>query len=146
MFYVMKAIPPADDSDATSFAFAAREPMVGHCAWNELATSDPEAALNFYHDLFGWEQDEVLDMGPMGKYTMLRHDFMIGAIMAKPDDMPSPAWTYYFRVPDIDAAAAAIGRAGGQLLIGPTEIPGGDFSLNAVDPQGAAFALVGARR
>ncbi len=145
MFYVMKPIPPAGDPDFSSEAFAAIEPMVGHCAWNELATSDPDAALNFYHDLFGWEKDGVMDMGPMGAYTMLRHDFMIGAIMAKPEDMSVSAWTYYFRVPDIDAAVETIRSGGGQILVGPMEIPGGDFSVNAMDPQGAAFALVGAR-
>lgn len=145
-FYVMKPIPPADNPDASSMAFAATEPMAGHCAWNELATSDPEAALNFYHDLFGWEKDEEMDMGPMGTYTMLRHDFMIGAMMNKPDEMPVSAWTYYFRVPDIDAAVDTIKAKGGQILVEPMEIPGGDFSLNAMDPQGAAFALVGQRK
>ena len=141
----MKPSPPADDPDVASTAFAAWEPMVGHCAWNELATSDPEAALNFYHDLFGWEQDEVMDMGPMGKYRMLRHEFMIGAIMDKPEQMPVSAWTYYFRVPDIDAAVKTIAAKGGRIIVEPSEIPGGDFQLNATDPQGAAFALIGAK-
>ncbi|MGB5483231.1 VOC family protein [Parasphingorhabdus sp.] len=145
MFYVMKPTPPAGDPDAISKAFAATEPMVGHCAWNELATSDPEAALNFYHDLFGWEKDEEMDMGPMGTYTMLRHDFMMGGMMAKPDGMPVSAWTYYFRVPDIDVAVDTIKAKGGEIIVEPMEIPGGDFSVNAMDPQGAAFALVGPR-
>lgn len=145
MFYVIRPTPSATGSETGSLAFAATEPLAGHCAWNELATSDPEAALNFYHDLFGWEKEDEMDMGPMGKYTMLRHGFMLGGIMARPDDMPMSAWTYYFRVAEIDKAAEEIARGGGQLLAGPMEIPGGDFSLNAVDPQGAAFALVGAR-
>ena len=145
MFYVMKPTPPAGNPDFSSTAFAATEPMVGHCAWNELATSDPDAALNFYHDLFGWEEDEALDMGPTGTYTMLRHDFMIGGMMAKPDKMPVSAWTYYFRVPDIDGAVDTIKAKGGEIIVEPTEIPGGDFSVNAIDPQGAAFALVGPR-
>ncbi|WP_417594916.1 VOC family protein [Parasphingorhabdus sp.] len=145
-FYVMKAVPPADKPDAASLAFAATEPMVGHCAWNELATSDTAAALNFYHDLFGWEKDGEMDMGPMGTYHFLRHDFMIGAIMDKPDVMPVSAWTYYFRVADIDEAVKTIKANGGQITLEPTEIPGGEFQLNAIDPQGAAFALVGARK
>ncbi|HCO64552.1 MAG TPA: VOC family protein, partial [Alcanivorax sp.] len=47
---------------------------------------------------------------------------------------------------DIDAALKAITEHGGQILHGPDEIPGGDFALKGVDPQGARFALVGARR
>lgn len=145
LFYVMKPVPPADNPDASSNSFAATEPMVGHCAWNELASSDPAAALNFYHDLFGWEKDGEMDMGPMGKYEFLRHDYMIGAVMPRSQELPVSAWTYYFRVPDIDAAADTIKKEGGQIVQQPTEIPGGDYSLTAIDPQGARFALVGAR-
>lgn len=142
-FYVMTPIPPPGGGSSQSFA--ATEPRVGHCAWNELSTSNPAAALNFYHDLFGWVKDGEMDMGPLGKYEFLRHDFMLGAIMPKMPQMPVSMWSYYFRVPEIDAAVATIKARGGQILQEPTEIPGGDFSMNAVDPQGAAFALVGAR-
>jgi len=56
-----------------------------------------------------------------------------------------PGWSFYMRVPDIDAAAAAIAAQGGSLLVPPGEIPGGEFTLAARDPQGAAFALIGPR-
>jgi uncharacterized protein len=144
LFYIMTPIPP--EGGGGSQSFAATEPRVGHCAWNELATTDPAAALGFYHDLFGWEKDGELDMGQLGKYEFLRHDFMLGAVMPKMPGMPDSKWTYYFRVPDIDVAVATIKAHGGHVLQEPTEIPGGDFSMNALDPQGAAFALVGARK
>ena len=142
MFYIMK-----DDSDTASEAFAATEPMDGHCAWNELATNDPDAAVDFYTGQFGWKQEEDMDMGPMGKYQFFHHGpGMVGAVMRKPDEMPMSAWTYYFRVPDIDSAVEAIKAKGGQILLEPSEIPGGEFQVNAMDPQGAAFALVGKRQ
>ena len=146
-FYVMKPRPTAGNPDATSNAFAYDRPTDGHCAWNELVTSDPAAALHFYGTRFGWVKDGEMDMGPMGTYHFLRHGErgMTGAVMAKPPHMPTSAWTYYFRVPDIDAAAATIATRGGRVVHGPQEIPGGDFSMNAVDPQGAMFALVGKR-
>ena len=94
-----------------------------------------------------------MDMGPMGKYEFLRYGRnpagslygMIGAVMPKMPQMPVSIWTYYFRVPDIDTAAAAIAANGGSVVLEPIEIPGGDFSMVGVDPQGAAFALVGNR-
>ena len=35
---------------------------------------------------------------------------------------------------------------GGQVANGPMEIPGGEYALNAMDPQGATFGLVGPRK
>ena len=141
-FYIMRGA-----SDETSYSFAATEPQVGHCAWNELSTTNTAAAVDFYTRQFGWVQDGDMDMGPMGKYLFLRHgEGMIGAIMPKMPEMPVSAWTYYFRVPDIDAAVATIEEHGGTIVQEPIEIPGGDYSMLGLDPQGAAFALVGARQ
>ncbi len=70
---------------------------------------------------------------------------MIGAIMPKPPQAPVSAWNFYVRVPDIDAAAAQVRASGGTIMHGPHEIPGGEFSMNLVDPQGAHIGLVGKR-
>ena len=134
-------------SDKTSLSFAYDKPRMGHCAWNELSTTDPAAAVDFYGRQFGWVQDGDMDIGPMGKYLFLRHgEGMIGAIMPKMPEMPVSAWTHYFCVPDIDAAVATIEEHGGTILQESIEIPGGDYSTMGLDPQGAAFALVGARQ
>lgn len=146
-FYVMRPKPPADRPDGPSNAFAAERPMMGHCAWNELSTTDQQGAWAFYGGQFGWAKDGDMDMGEMGKYEFIRHgSHMLGAIMPKMPQMPVSAWSFYFRVADIDRAAAYIKENGGTLFMQPTEIPGGDYSLNASDPQGAAFGLVGPRR
>ncbi len=139
-FYII-----AGASAEASQAFAADEPRRGHCAWNELLTTDQAGAQAFYTEQFGWTKDDEMDMGEMGKYDLMRHGHMIGGIMTKPAEMPVPAWIYYFRVAGIDAAIAAINATGGQVLHGPQEIPGGEFVVNALDPQGAVFALVGPR-
>ncbi len=144
-FYVMK---PAM-SDGTSLAFAYDMPRVGHCAWNELVTSDQPAAWHFYGTRFGWTQDGAMDMGPVGSYEFIRHGGaaggMIGAMMKGLPEMGPPHWNQYFRVADIDVAKAAVEAHGGQIIHGPNEIPGGDFAMNGIDPQGAHFGLVGGR-
>ena len=43
------------------------------------------------------------------------------------------------------SAKRAVEAAGGRVVQGPDEIPGGEFSLNCIHPQGAAFGLVGVR-
>jgi predicted enzyme related to lactoylglutathione lyase len=35
---------------------------------------------------------------------------------------------------------------GGAVLVGPQEVPGGAWIINAQDPQGGTFALVGMRK
>lgn len=146
LFYIMKPTPPAGSAKTASTAFSYDVPMEGHCAWNELATSDQDAAIAAYTDLFGWRQEGDMDMGAMGKYKFLYHgDKMLGAAMTKPEAMPVPMWTYYFRLPSIEAAIVTIKAHHGEVCNGPHEIPGGDFTINAMDPQGAMFALVGGR-
>lgn len=135
-------------SDAPSEAFAQDAPRVGHCAWHELRTPDPSAALATYTACFGWEIADSMDMGPMGSYDMLRnppHETLLGAMMRQPDPEARAMWLFYFRVADIDVAAAYITAQGGTVLMGPQEIPGGEFMINATDPQGALLALVGTR-
>ena len=85
-------------------------------------------------------------MGEAGDYHFINDaDGMIGAIMNSAAGNRPSLWTYYFRVADIDSAKAAVERGGGAILHGPQDVPGGDFIVIGTDPQGAMFALVGAR-
>jgi len=119
------------------------EPQVGDVSWHELYTTDAEAAMKFYTELFGWNPTEAMDMGPMGKYHMFGRKFPLGGMMNKPPEMAQvpPYWGLYFRVPDVHAGADRVKAHGGQVLNGPMEVPGGDWVVNCMDPQGAAFSL-----
>ncbi|MEO5775231.1 MAG: VOC family protein [Sphingomicrobium sp.] len=144
-FYVMKPIPPAGQEDKVSDAFSVDQPQ--HVRWNELSTSDPDAAIAFYTSHFGWSQEGEMPMGEMGAYRFIQHNGVgIGAVMRKMPEMPVSLWSYYIGVDDIDRAVAAITSGGGNVMHGPMEIPGGEFALNAMDPQGAPFGLVGPRK
>ena len=143
-FYLMTPQPPADRPDATSDVFSVDRPQT--VRWNELTTPDDGAAVDFYTGHFGWTQNGAMPMGELGDYRFIQCDGVaIGAIMKKADFMPRAGWTFYIGVADIDAAAAAVTAGGGQLLSEPMEIPGGEFSVHAIDPQGAFFGLVGPR-
>ncbi len=141
-FYLMKGA-----SDETSHSFAATEPKVGHCAWNELATSDPEAAKVFYSAQFGWAKDGEMDMGPMGAYEFLKasgNRFGLGAVYQMVPEDDHSHWLFYFRVANLDDAMAAINALGGKIHMEPVPVPErADFSLIAYDPDGAAFGLIG---
>jgi predicted enzyme related to lactoylglutathione lyase len=119
-------------------------PGLGEVSWNELATSDPVAAFSFYEKIFGWKKTEAMDMGEIGVYQMYTKEggeYPLGGIFKRPKEMPVSAWLYYFKVKDVHDSVEKVKKLGGKVLNGPMEVPGGDFILQCMDPQGAAFAL-----
>jgi uncharacterized protein len=117
----------------------------GRVGWHELFAADREKAFAFYHALFAWQKADA-DNGPLGTYQQFSAGGQtIGGIFTKPATMPVPFWLYYFNVGDIDAAAGRVKAAGGQVLDGPREVPGGHWIAQCMDPQGAMFALSGKR-
>ena len=144
-FYVMTPVAPAGDPNAKSDVFSVDQPQ--HVRWNELSTADQDGAIDFYRRRFGWGQEGEMDMGEMGQYRFIQvNGVNAGAIMRKPPQLPVSIWTFYIGVDDIDRAVEAVRAGGGQILHGPMEIPGGEYSLNGLDPQGASFGLVGPRK
>jgi hypothetical protein len=120
----------------------------GHIGWHELyAANGQEAAFAFYSAQFGWTTLDTLDMAAMGQYRIFGADTVpFGGMMDKPENVPASAWAFYINVDGIDAAIDRIKANGGQVLMGPHEVPGGSWIVQALDPQGASFALVSAIR
>jgi len=118
----------------------------GSIGWHELRTTDWQSAFGFYQGLFGWEKSYAHDMGPMGVYQTFSVDGAWTGGMMNSTQAPRPHWSYYINVDDIDAAAARLIEAGGSVVNGPHLVPGDAWVLLARDPQGAEFALTGARR
>lgn len=114
----------------------------GSFGWHELCTSDPEAALRFYSELFGWTEGPKHEMGdPVGVYHIFQHEGVdYGGIYRMPD-MP-PAWTPYVVVTDAGKATSVAKEAGARVLHGPTEVPGGSWISQLLDPAGVAFAVL----
>ena len=141
-FYVMRG-----ESDQESHSFQQGDKATpGHAVWNELSAKDPEAALAFYAEQFGWRQEGAMPMGDLGDYRFLYSGpTNLGAVMG---DVPCgrPGWQFYFMVPDIDVAHQRLTSAGGKPIQGPDQIPGGSYSLVCEDPQGARFGMVGPRK
>lgn len=144
-FYIMAPVPPPGMEGMESDVFSVTEAQ--HMRWNELSTSDPDAAIAFYKKHFGWGQEGAMDMGTMGAYRFIqRGDVALGAVMPLMDGIPVPVWTYYIGVDDIDRALAAVRAHGGTVTSEPMEIPGGEYAMNVIDPQGAHVGFVGPRK
>ncbi|MGB7975868.1 MAG: VOC family protein [Roseiarcus sp.] len=117
----------------------------GRVGWHELLAADSEKAFAFYRELFGWQKADT-HVGAMGKYQEFSADLgTIGGMFTKPATLPHPFWLYYFNIDDIQAAAKRVEAGGGQILYGPTAVPGGAVIAHCTDPQGAIFALLDRR-
>lgn len=118
-------------------------PLVGDFSWHELAATDYRAATEFYKALFNWDVVRDNDMGPMGIYRVFGHGSeQWGGMYSKPAEMPGPSfWLQYVKVPDINKAVEAVKANGGQVMLGPHQVPGGEWIAQCADPQGACFAL-----
>lgn len=115
-------------------------PAPGHYSWHELATSDAEAAFDFYSKLFGWQAMQRMDMGAAGTYLIFGRDGAQRGGIYKLSRAGSPHWLSYIEVASVDAAAAAAREAGAKVINGPMDVPGGRI-VQLSDPAGAMFAV-----
>ena len=134
---IMKPIPPEGGRPGPDIT------ALGQCGWHELYGAAPEEGFDFYAQMFGWTKSDAVPMGEMGTYQLFANqDGQIGGMMQKPPQAPMPSWTYYFRVPNVDVAAETVKADGGQVMMGPMDVPNGERVFQGVDPQGAVFAAV----
>ncbi|HKT86651.1 MAG TPA: VOC family protein [Novosphingobium sp.] len=140
--YIMTPVPPAGKEDAASDVFSATE--VQRVRWNELTSPDQAASIDFYARHFGFEFNETMPMGEMGDYCFIdHHGARLGAVTPRMNPQQPAMWMFYFGVPSIGEAKTKIEAGGGQVLVGPMEVPGGNWIVIGLDPQGAGFGLVG---
>ena len=108
--------------------------------WNELTTSDLDAALPFYAAVVGLQARPM----PMGEeeYTMLFvGDARAGGATPPHMDGVPNHWHVWFAVEDADATASGGRESGGSVLIAPFDMPVGRAATLA-DPQGAVFSII----
>jgi predicted enzyme related to lactoylglutathione lyase len=116
----------------------------GAITLNQLNTSDPERAQEFYAGVFGWRFEAI--PGDMAYRGIYNGDRLNGGMMPLPADMGAPShWLVYFGSENVDDDASRIeGELGGQVIVPAMPVPGGRI-LVVQDPQGAAFALLSGR-
>lgn len=122
-------------------------PMAGPVVWHELMIENPEAALQFYKDVFGWEIVATHQMGgDVGTYYLFgKGTTQMGGIFARHGQpgQSKPRWLIYLGVPSVIAAVEAAKAAGGKLLNGPHQVPGGSWIAQLLDSHGVAVAVHG---
>ena len=116
-------------------------PAEGVFVWDELGTSDVEAAAQFYERVCGWT---TTDLGPeYGGYRVFnRGDTGVAGLMSLPDSSIPPHWQPYVAVDDVDATAARSSELGGGPLMEPVDVPKVGRIAVLRDPDGATFGII----
>jgi predicted enzyme related to lactoylglutathione lyase len=133
-------------------------PANGAFCWNELATTNLEAAQNFYKTLLGWEIKESkttqCEGAPEGA-AMIYNEIVVagqhvgGMYKMGPETgggegataLPSH-WMSYVAVDDVDAKAQKVSELGGKICVPPMDIPNVGRFCVINDPTGAAISLI----
>jgi uncharacterized protein len=113
----------------------------GTPCWVDVSVDDVPKAIAFYRALFGW--DIELGGPEVGGYSIAHSGGRIVAAVSPKmgaPDAPS-VWTTYLASDDVDATAAKIKGAGGQLLAEPMDVMEEGRLAVAMDPAGAVFGL-----
>ncbi len=118
--------------------------------WDELLTSDPDAAVKFYGALFGWGA-EHMEMPGFGRYTILKRTGVkddegmeknAGGLMKLPPGVPRPFWLAYVAVENADATVDKAKRLGAMVPMPTMQVPDVGRFCTIIDPQGAALAVL----
>jgi len=117
-------------------------PVNGAFCWNELGTTNLDAAKNFYSELLGWKLRESNAVGMVyneivvdGQERGVGGMFQMGTEFG---NTPSH-WMPYVAVDDVDAKATQVTELGGKVCVQPSDIPNiGRFCI-ITDPTGATL-------
>lgn len=114
---------------------------LGAPCWVDLYTSDPDQATDFYGQLFGWTAESAGE--EYGGYlTFSKGSDVVAGAMRNDGEQGAPdAWTIYLATDDIAAVAAATEANGGQVVMGPMEIPQAGHMAIVADSGEAAVGV-----
>jgi predicted enzyme related to lactoylglutathione lyase len=108
----------------------------------DISADDPERAVKFYTDVFGWTVQKW--DGPVDYWlvsTGLEGEPGIdGGIVKR--KMPSETTTNTIEVPSVDEYLKKIGDAGGKIIALKMPIPGVGYLAMCLDTEGNPFGIM----
>ena len=118
-------------------------PAHGAFCWNDLATTDSEAAVSFYTELLGWEMKQSTFGGAV-YHEIIAGGQAVGGIhqMGPEFGGAPPHWMAYVAVDDVEGSAKRVAELGGSVCVPPTDIPGVGRFCVINDPTGATLSLI----
>ncbi|MFJ9815806.1 VOC family protein [Streptomyces sp. NPDC101151] len=114
--------------------------------WVELHVPDPESAIRFYRELFGWRSQEM--QAPGMTYRVLsiedgdQEEGSFGGVATLQAEQEMARWVPYFAVADADAVVTAVRGNGGTVLMPAADVPEVGRIAWLADPAQAVFAVL----
>lgn len=113
-------------------------------AYFEIQAGNPETAIRFYRDVFGWQF--VKQEGFPIPYWRIETEGIRGGLLERPAHPPptecgTNAYVCSVEVRDFDATAAQIEKAGGVVALPKFAVPGVCWQGYFADPEGNTFGL-----
>ena len=118
--------------------------VLGRSASIDLLTDEVAVAERFYAEVFGWtferhgEGKQVYALARAGGQRVGGVAYVAQAKAAN----RAGRWIGMVSVPDVDAAASYVAKAGGKVLLEPRDLPGRGKASLVRDPEGAPFGLI----
>lgn len=115
----------------------------GAPCWHELHTSDYDAVIPFYRDVFKWTTNTVSDIAEFRYTTLADGERFLAGIADSRDELArsgSSYWTLYLGA-EPDEACAQIEKLGGRVIDGPADTDFGRIAT-VTDLQGNVIRVM----
>ncbi len=111
--------------------------------WIDTSQPDPDAAVEFYGGLFGWEFVDMMPPESGGKYLIGRlRGRDVAAVASLPEGGPPAAmWNTYISVESADETASKVLDANGRALMDPFDVMDAGRMAVFADPEGTALCV-----
>ena len=115
---------------------------MGRVVHFELPVDDPERAIKFYTDAFGWNTEKW--DGPLDYWLVMTgsegEPGIDGALTRRGEGVSTVVNT--IDVDDVDAAMASIQAAGGKVIAPKITVPGVGYMAYCLDTEGNQFGIM----
>lgn len=114
---------------------------LGAPCWIDLMSSDPDRAIAFYGDIFGWRAEQ--GGAEYGGYISLFHgDDIVAGLMKNEAESGYPdEWSTYLSSSDIHSTLSAAESAFATIVLPPMEVESMGTMAMITDPGGASIGV-----
>ena len=115
----------------------------------EIPADNPERAVKFYRDMFGWKIDRwenpagmeywIVRTVPTDEQGQPTRQGVNGGLM--PRMYPAQQPVNYIAVQSVDEAVARAEKLGAKVMMGKTPVPGMGWFAQLTDPEGNVIAV-----